>query len=252
MQLNGWLLMAALLVAAGTARLGVWQLDRAAQKTQLQQLRDQRQALPPLSADALPPARAPAPGAAELSALQHRLALVQGRWLDAHSVYLENRPMAGRTGFYLVTPLLLPDGSAVLVQRGFVPRDLMDRTRVPAPPPAPPGGAASVVLGRIAPAVPRLYELGPAASGAIRQNLAIEAFAQETRLALRPWVLIQLDQPGAAPDGLQRAWPAADTGVDKHHGYAVQWFSLSALTIGLYVWLQFIRPRRRAAPARAA
>ena len=73
---------------------------------------------------------------------------------------------------------------------------------------------------------------------------------------LRPWVLIQLDRPGSAKssstDGLQRQWPAANTGVDKHHGYAVQWFSLSALTIGLYAWFQFIRPRRRPAGHDAA
>ncbi|MCY7314347.1 MAG: SURF1 family protein [Rubrivivax sp.] len=246
MLLNGWLLAAALLVAGGTARLAVWQLDRAAQKSQLQQLLDERRALPPLLADTVPRR------AAEVPAVQHRLARLRGRWLDEHTVYLDNRPMAGRTGFYLVTPLLLADGSAVLVQRGFTPRDLMDRTRVPPPPAGLSNPDGADVLGRIAPVLPRLYELGTAASGPIRQNLATDAFAQETRLALRPWVLIELDRPGAVADGLQRAWPAANTGVDKHRGYAAQWFSLSALTIGLYVWFQFIRPRRRAARRSAA
>ena len=42
-----------------------------------------------------------------------------------------------------------------------------------------------------------------------------------------------------------RGRPAA--GVDKHHGYAFQWFALCALTAGLYVWFQIIQPRRRAA-----
>ena len=42
------------------------------------------------------------------------------------------------------------------------------------------------------------------------------------------------------------AAPAAD--VHKHYGYAFQWFALCALIVGLYVWFQLIRPRRRAAP----
>jgi surfeit locus 1 family protein len=31
--------------------------------------------------------------------------------------------------------------------------------------------------------------------------------------------------------------------VGKHHGYAFQWFALSALIAGLYVWFQLLRPR---------
>jgi surfeit locus 1 family protein len=62
---------------------------------------------------------------------------------------------------------------------------------------------------------------------------------------LRPLVIVQLD--GAA-DGLQRQWTPAVLDVSKHHGYALQWFSLSALITGLYVWFQLIRARRR--PAR--
>ena len=36
----------------------------------------------------------------------------------------------------------------------------------------------------------------------------------------------------------------AAAGVHKHYGYAFQWFALSALILGLYVWFQLIRPRR--------
>ncbi len=236
MALNRWLLLLALLVAALTARLGLWQLDRAAQKEQVQQALDTRVAMAPLTAAELPR------GAAEVAALEHRRVVLQGQWLNDSSVYLDNRPMNGRVGFYLVTPLRLDDGSAVLVQRGWLPRDLQDRTRVAAP---PAGAASAVVQGRMAPALARLYEFDAAASGSIRQNLDVDAYARETKLPLRPWVLIQDDTPLA--DGLLRQWPAPNTGLAKHHGYAFQWFSLSALTIGLYVWFQIIQPRRRRA-----
>jgi surfeit locus 1 family protein len=181
--------------------------------------------------------------ATQLAELQHRRAQLRGRWLSEESIYLDNRPMAGRTGFYVVTPLLLDDGSAVLVQRGWTPRDQQDRTRVAPPPPAP---GVVQVGGRIAPALARLYEFDGAASGPIRQNLDIDAYARETKRPLRPWVLIQ-DSPPSPPDGLLRQWPEPGSGVHKHHGYAFQWFSLSALTIGLYVWFQFVRPHRRRA-----
>lgn len=238
MPLNRWLLLAAVAVAVLAARLGFWQLDRADQKQQLQAATEQRAALPVLTQPDV------ARTAGEVPAQQHRRARLQGRWLDSHTVYLENRPMNGRTGFYVATPLQLDDGSVLLVQRGWQPRDLMDRARVVPPPPA---AGATTVLGRIAPALPRLYEFDAAASGVIRQNLPLDAFARETGLRLRPWVLIQEDEPGMTADGLLRQWPAPDAGLQKHHGYAFQWFSLCALTIGLYVWFQFIRPRRRAA-----
>jgi surfeit locus 1 family protein len=159
-----------------------------------------------------------------------------------HTVFLENRQMNGQPGFYAVTPLQLDDGSAVLVQRGWVPRDLLDRTRVVAPP--PPEGMVQV-LGRIAPGPARLYEFDGAASGAIRQNLDVTSFARETGLPLRPLAVVQEDEAKPSGDGLLRLWPQPATGVEKHHGYAFQWFALCALIIGLYVWFQLIRPARR-------
>ncbi len=229
------LLLATVLMALLTARLGWWQLDRAAQKVAVQQSLDERRALPPLTQPAL------ATLAADVPAQQHRRATLQGRWLAERTVYLDNRPMKARTGFYVVTPLLLDDGTAVLVQRGWLPRDLMDRTRL-APHTTP--ESTVTVQGTINPALARLYEFDAAASGPIRQNLDLDVFRAESRLSLRPWVLVQEDGTEPVSDGLLRQWPAPSTGVDKHHGYAFQWFSLCALTLFLYVWFQFIRPRR--------
>lgn len=240
---RAWLLLALTLAAAAlTARLGLWQLDRAAQKTALQQATQARQTEPPLPQAQL------AVTAAQAQAQHHRRATLQGRWLERATVYLENRQMQGRPGFYVVTPLQLADGSAVLVQRGWLPRDAADRTRVQAPPVLP---DEVTVTGRIAPPPSRLYEFDGAASGPIRQNLDIPAFAAESGLALRPLSLVQTEPeasasvPAAASDTLQRDWPEPAAGVHKHHGYAFQWFALSALILGLYVWFQLLAPRRR-------
>ena len=229
-------LLAALALAALTARLGWWQLERAAQKQALQAAVDARR-----DAAELPQAEL-ARDEATAAGQHHRRTVLEGRWRDAHTVWLDNRQMRGRPGFFVVTPLELADGSAVLVQRGWQPRDALDRTRVQRPP-APQGKVR--LSGRIAPPPARLYEFEPAERGPIRQNLELSSFARETGLVLRPLSVQQLDEPGQSQDGLLRDWPAPAAGVHKHHGYAFQWFALSALTVLLYVWFQLIRPWRR-------
>ncbi|MDP1901647.1 MAG: SURF1 family protein [Rubrivivax sp.] len=228
-------LVAAVATAALTARAGLWQLDRAAQKNRLQAALTAQRALPALAVQDL------AADAAAAAAQLQRSVVLEGRWLAAQTVYLDNRTMNGRAGFFAVTPLWLGDGSAVLVQRGWLPRDPVDRTRIVAPP--PPEGPVRL-LGRIAPEPSRLYEFAAAASGPIRQNLDLQGFALETGLRLRPLTVVQEDGAGAAQDGLLRQWPAPAADVHKHYGYAFQWFAMSALVIGLYVWFQLIRPRR--------
>jgi surfeit locus 1 family protein len=229
-------LLAALTAALVTARLGVWQLDRAAQKTALHEAREARGALPALDAAAL--ARRPA----DVDAQLHRRVALEGRWLTPQTVYLDNRQMNGRPGFFVVTPLQIAPGDAVLVQRGWIPRHAYERERL-APVDTPDGSVR--LEGRIAPGLARLYEFDGAASGPIRQNLDIDGFARETGLALRPLAVVQWQDAAAPADGLLRQWTPAVPDVSKHHGYAFQWFALSALITGLYVWFQLLRPRRR-------
>jgi len=222
-----------------TANLGAWQLRRAAQKVALQDALESRSTLPPLSAAEL------AGSVAQAAAQHFRAVHLRGRWLGERTVFLENRQMHGRVGFYVVTPLQLESrAEAVLVQRGWVPRDLRDRTLLPAVP--TPGGVVEVD-GHIAPPPARLYEFAPSGSGPIRQNLDLDGFAAETGLRLAPLSVLQ-DVPAGSPaagaaDGLARAWPRPAVDVQKHYGYAFQWFALGALMAGLYVWFQLVRPR---------
>jgi surfeit locus 1 family protein len=100
------------------------------------------------------------------------------------------------------------------------------------------------VHGRLAASPSRLYELGEGSTGVIRQNLDPAAFAVESGLRLLPLTVVQT-APSAADDGLTRHWPAPDLGLQKHYGYAFQWFALCALILVLYVWFQLLRPRLR-------
>lgn len=224
---------ATMFTMAVTASLGFWQLDRARQKIALQTQIDQRAKLPAWQVANLLEVGDPLRGV-------HRPVQLRGTWVNEASVFLDNRQMAARNGFILVTPLKLPGSEhAVLVQRGWVPRDFTDRSRVPAID-TPPGEVQ--VEGRLAPPPGKLYELGEAGTGAIRQNIDLGTFAQETGLNL---LAVSVQQTGASPEGLLREWPRAAVGVDKHHGYAFQWFGLCALAGLLYLWFHIISPRRK-------
>ncbi|MBL0719205.1 SURF1 family protein [Piscinibacter sp. Jin2] len=228
--------VAAVLAFALTARLGVWQLDRADQKLALRTAVEQAEAQPPLDAAGL------LPGPDALATQLHRHVVVEGRWLPEHTVFLENRQMDGQPGFFVLTPLLLPSGDALVIQRGWAPRHRLDRSLTPEAP-LPEGPVR--LLGRMAPPPARLVSLGDEAGGALRQNLDLAEHARATGLALRPYTLYQLDEAASPQDGLRRDWPRPAVGVDKHHGYAFQWFALAGLIWVLYVWFQILRPRRR-------
>ena len=265
-----WLItIAAVLTVAATVSLGRWQLSRAAQKEALQADIDAQKLKPALTQ-------------AEFLALEkasdslHRPVRLRGLWLPTQTVYLDNRQMHGTPGFYVLTPFALEGTEqAVMVQRGWIQRNFVDRTQLGAV--ETPAGIVEVT-GLIEPPPSHLLELGtsaptpvpaasapataasapaapaPAAEGysPIRQNLDLEAFRAETKLPLRTDVSLQ--QSGPASEGLQRDWPAPALGLERHYGYAFQWFGLSALVVILYVWFQFITPfrhsRRRARDGR--
>jgi len=220
---------------AGLAALGCWQLDRAAQKRAIHQAIAARRALPALS---------------NAQVLQqgdwlHRRVHLQGEWLPDATVYLDNRQMQGRVGFFVFTPLRLQGRpEVVLVQRGWAARDFLERTRLPAI--ETPTGLVEIT-GRVAAAPARLYEFAQATPeqgfSRIRQNLDLSAYGAEFALTLLPLTVMQT---GAPSNGLQRQWMDIGSGVEKHYGYAFQWFMLCALVAFLYVWFHIIRPQRPA------
>ena len=230
-------LVATLIGVTVTANLGAWQLRRAAQKIALESALDSRASMPAISTGEL------AASTALAEPQRYRPVQLRGRWVAGQTVFLENRQMESRVGFYVVTPLRLAGRSdAVLVQRGWVPRDLRDRTLLPVV--TTPEGEVEVI-GHIAPPPARLYEFAAAASGVIRQNLDVPSFAAESGLTLLPLSVQQDDAPSTRGDGLLRRWSRPAVDVQKHYGYAFQWFALCALMTGLYVWFQLVRPRLR-------
>lgn len=264
--LRFWIVtLAALAMVALTVSLGRWQLSRAAHKEALAARIEAQQAHPPIDLAGLQSIE-------NIGSEMHRRVTLRGLWLPTQTIYLDNRQMHGRPGFYVLTPLALEGTERTfMVQRGWVPRNFMDRTQLPAvetppglveitariaPPPAqlfqlgkeeqgaPAAGDATAAQGTAAPVAPAGATAisGPQASR-IRQNLDLHAFRVETGLPLREDFSLQ--QVGPASEGLDREWPQPALGIEKHYGYAFQWFGLATLVTVLYVWFQLIAPRRR-------
>jgi len=221
--------LSALLGTALTAGLGVWQLSRAAEKQAIAASILARGLLPPLSVQGLGQLAQP------LSEL-YRRAELRGQWLTKHTFFLDNRQMNAKPGLFVITPLALADSSLVLlVQRGWVARNFLDRNSLPE---LDTPEVMVSISGLIVPPPSKLYELGPPETGRLRQNLDVAALRSETGLALMP---LSVQQTDTLRDGLQRDWQRPAAGVDKHYGYAFQWFGLSALIALLYVWFQLVK-----------
>jgi surfeit locus 1 family protein len=229
-RIKFWLITLGTLVAIGiTVSLGRWQLSRAAEKEAMHASIEERGQQAVLAGTTLL-------GSMPADELVHRRISVKGRWLADQIVFLDNRVMNGQTGFYVVTPLQI-EGSrlAVLVQRGWVPRNFAERTLLPKV--DSPAGVVEV-SGRVAPPPTKLLEMGRPEAGVIRQNLDLAQFSAEIQLPMAEVSILQTGDPG---DGLLRDWPPVNMGVEKNYGYAFQWFGLSALVAILYVWFQIVR-----------
>jgi surfeit locus 1 family protein len=222
--------LATLLGMGIAASLGRWQLSRAAEKEALQASMDRQSGKYLVDTALLVSAPDPL-------LLVHQHAQLRGQWLADQTVYLDNRQMNAKVGFFVLTPLRL-EGSAqvLLVQRGWVQRNFEERDKVPAI--ETPAGTVRLE-GRMAPPPSKLLELGQPEASVIRQNLDMAQFRAQTRLPLLPVMLVQT---GPASEGLLREWPAVNLGVEKHYGYALQWFGIAAALALLYLWYQILKP----------
>ncbi len=157
---------------------------------------------------------------------------VEGEFVAQHTVFLDNKTRRGRYGFEVVTPLRVRGSDAhVLVNRGWVEGA---KTRDALPQVATPAGNVRIE-GLALERPPRLLKLG-STSGKVRQSIDFESFAAESGLKLEPRII---EQHSALPDGLARDWPSRQSGAQKSEAYALQWYSLAALAVVLFLVLSF-------------
>lgn len=189
--------LSAVLVAAVCVRLGIWQLDRLAERNARNVMQAARLALPALEVRA---------GISRDSANMRRV-IARGRYeYDAERTW-PGRSFEGTPGVALLTPLRLADGSAVLVDRGWAPSP--DAFHV--------DHAAFRELDTAS--VQGVARLLPRGRGDVDSLGA----------GLLPFV-IELENPEPVR-GLPRRWPAPSFGSGPHLSYAIQWFSFALIAL---------------------
>ena len=199
--------------------LGVWQLDRAAGKTQLLAEVAERQQSAPVELNTL--------------TLSERVnftpvKLAGAAWVD-RLIYLDNRVRSGRPGVEVLLPVQTGD-QVVLVNLGFAAK--LGRINLP---PAPTLPSEVVLSGYLyAPDKPRvvLVEQQPAGWPRLMQRLDWPAAEQALGAELVPWqVRIDPEHPLA----LETDWVVSVSGPERHRGYAVQWLAMALALSILYI-----------------
>lgn len=220
--------LAAALAIALTVFLGHWQAGRAAQKRELQALFDARANETPVRLGG---------SAAGVDALLYRRVRIGGEWIASRQIFIDNQVENGRAGFHVITPLAIEGTtSAVLVNRGWIARN----REYPLPPRAEPPAGHVELVGMATVPPRRVLELSSqTVAGNVWQNLSIERYAQSSKLALVPVVV--LAESTAA--GLVPVKERPDAGVDRHREYSLTWYSLAATVLALWIGLNMRRVR---------
>jgi cytochrome oxidase assembly protein ShyY1 len=162
---------------------------------------------------------------------------------------VRNRPHRGdgaeaTFGYEIVVPLVLPDGSAFLVDRGWVPNGRSGSAPGGRPDavPEPPAGTVSVVA-RLRSSEPRRgHDLPAGQVGSVSVAQIAEAIGRPTYRAYGA-LLKETPAPADAPALLDPVRTEGGEGINA--SYAVQWAVFALLGLGFPVWI--IRRRREAA-----
>ena len=242
----GWiaLIVTAVLAAATMVGLGFWQKSRYHQRTEINERITAAGTAPPRPIqDLLAVSDTPRPEDAWTRIT------ATGEYDPAHEILIRGRTLNGRVGFEVVTPLVLPDGSAVLVDRGWVPAAASDATALPEVPPAPSGEVT--VVGRVH--LPESDGDEPAEQSGRWQARRIDP---DRLSAVLPYpvyggyLLLQEQTPAADP--ALTPVPVRYEDAAQNQSYMVQWWLFATVALIGTGYLIHREARNRANPRSAA
>ena len=224
-----WLLATVLVLVGGAVcvRLGIWQLDRLEQRRAFNAHVEAMWAEEPLVLTDQT--------TSDLTTMEYRAVQVSGRYDFEDQVVLRNRYFQNEYGYNLLTPLILDDGSAVLVERGWIPADGNDS-------PADwrkydqPGRVTVQGQIRLGQTVPDLGgvpdpTLAPGQAGLDFWNIVnLERIRKQVSYPL----LLVFVQPNVDPEDTTPPipfQPEIELTEGPHFGYALQWFAFAAILV---------------------
>ncbi len=208
-----------LIVIVTTILLGIWQLNRLGERKDTNAEIVARSALPAAPVEEL----AAAGDDYGIGAyLRFRTATAVGEYLAGDEVLVRNRGLDAVPGSWVLTPLLLDSGDAVVVNRGWIPSSVsFDRALA-----EPPSGRVEVT-GRVQ-ATQRRTGIGVAdpAEGVL-EDLAradIERIDRQVDVDLLPIYLELTDEVAGTQADFPRPLPEPTLDEGPHLSYAGQWF----------------------------
>jgi len=202
----------ALIVAAVCIRLGLWQLHRLHGRQQINAILAVRGAEPARDIEGSDPASLP-----------YAHVIATGTYDPAHEVILSGRSLNGAPGNHVLTPLVIEDGTAVLVDRGWVPLE------VDTPPvigdAAAPSGTVHIEGIALSPDASSDPAPSPAASITTRIDLGISGLPYDV---MPVYVLLGTQRPTQALP-VPAPPPTPDEG--PHFSYMLQWFAFATIAL---------------------
>jgi cytochrome oxidase assembly protein ShyY1 len=159
--------------------------------------------------------------------------VMEGRYLVDDQLLVRNRPLAGRPGFEIITPLLLDDGTVFVADRGWVPTGSAQDS--PDVVPNAPSGRVTVIA-RVKAGEPEVAGSARAPGSGQLQTIHLETIQdildRPTYTGAYGLVVDETPAPEAVPERPDR--PERDEG--PHLSYALQWFVFALLAFVALGW----------------
>ncbi len=230
-----WVLfaVAVAVMALGAVRLGAWQFDRLEDREQRNEWTERNLAAEPAPVDAVLAVGQPVPADREWTRVE-----VTGDYDADATVVVRYQTRDGEPGVDLVTPLVTAGGTAVLVDRGWVPTD--NTGTVPADLPQPPSGEVDVVGWVRADATGRGVEVE---AGSTRAISSVEIGNRLDYPLYAGFVDAESETPPPS-DEVQRT-ELPDLGEGPHFFYGLQWWFFGALAVFGFGYLAWDERRQR-------
>ena len=203
--------------------LGIWQLERAQEKTSLFNKFDDT---------------APYKEMMEYGLVRafDRIK-VSGKYLPNKQILIENVPRGGRLGYFVISPFMISaDGSTLLINRGWVAKP-MDPENLPS---ISIEDKIRTVKGHAGHLPKIAIRTDPAFAQQdswprIGRYPSISEIQNEIQMSPLPIVLLLSPD---SEDGFHRSWKPAVSGPKTHYGYALQWFAFSLAVICVVAWVK--------------
>ncbi|MEV1145138.1 SURF1 family protein [Micromonospora sp. NPDC049799] len=244
-----WLGILALTLVAAVAMvlLGNWQLDRYHGRTEINERIDAGQRMDPVPLRDALAAPAGGPGTLGPAPTEEKTwtkVSATGRYDATNVVLVRSRSVEQRVGFEVLTPLVLADGTAVLVNQGWIPPvPGAAATAQPTVPPVPAGEVT--VAGRVRTGEPGKGAVTRRDGRLETRRIDLPRLARELPYPVHGGYLL-LDEQSPAADPTFVAVPVGHANNWQNLGYVVQWWIFAVMALLGYGWVARREAHRRA------